>query len=439
MTAPVLAHVARGLLTCTILCAAASTAEAGSWSQRTVAGMTVQIYVPDSAGSYPAGRGLMVGLHGCTQQATALRDRGNWTAAAESYGVVIALPQVPNGGVIAGCWDYYGSNHTRSTRHDGNVLQLVSSLLGDGTLRIDAAQVYVSGLSSGGGEAMVLGCLAPDVFSGVGINAGPTVGTASSEIARVSTTQAAAVAACRRLAGAQSGAFDTQLVSVIYGTQDFVVAQGYGQLNAEVFAELYGARTQSTLDVAQMPGFMPRGMAAAWADGEGERIQRIIVDGMGHAFPSGSGDSFEMSFIAARGVAWPAQMLAQFTLHNRRAQGTANPTDAGVSPRVDAGTPPGRDAGTLPGLDAGTPPRTDAGTVRTDAGTVPGRDASTTSDDDAGNSSNDDAGGSDAGGMTGGKVEGSGCSTHPAGLLDLAVALGLFATLGRWRSRRAAR
>jgi poly(3-hydroxybutyrate) depolymerase len=241
------------------------------------------------------------------------------------------------------------------------------------------------------------------------------------------------------LAGAQSGAFDTQLVSIIYGTQDFVVAQGYGQLNAEVFAELYGARTQSTLDVTQMPGFMPRGMAAAWADGEGERIQRIIVDGMGHAFPSGSGDSFEMSFVAARGVAWPAQMLAQFTLNSRRAQGAVSPMDAGVSPGVDAGTPP-RDAGTPPGRDAGTPPRMDAATPRTDAGTVPGRDAASTSDDDAGSSSSsDDAGGTDAGGMTAGKVEGSGCSTHPVGLLDLAVALGLFAALGRRRSRRAAR
>jgi poly(3-hydroxybutyrate) depolymerase len=333
------------------------------WAQRTIAGTSVLVYTPRAAGSYASGRGLMVGLHGCTQQNTVLRDRGNWEPAADRFGVVVALPQVPNGGVIAGCWDYYGANHTRTTRHDGAVLAIVDALLEDASLGVDPAQVYVSGLSSGGGEAMVLGCLAPDVFAGVGINAGPTVGTQSSEIARVATNQTTASTTCRRLAGAAASSFDTQLASVIAGTQDFVVAQGYATLNAAVFAGLYAATRESPIDVASLPGFMSAGTGTRYADARGARVEVVFQQGMGHAFPAGSGAGAEVGFVASKGVSWPMTMLELFTTQNRRVSG-APTRDGGV---VDAAIPPRSDAGTPPRADAGTPPRADAGVADEDA------------------------------------------------------------------------
>jgi poly(3-hydroxybutyrate) depolymerase len=49
-------------------------------------------------------------------------------------------------------------------------------------LNIDPSQTYNTGLSSGGGQAMVMGCLAPEIFAGMGINAAPTIGTGSHKI-----------------------------------------------------------------------------------------------------------------------------------------------------------------------------------------------------------------------------------------------------------------
>lgn len=414
-----------------------ATAAHADWSQRTLAGMQVQLYTPQSMGSYASGRGLMIGLHGCTQQATALAQHGNWEAAAERRGVVVALPQVPNGGVIAGCWDYYGANHTRTTRHDGPVLNLVTALLGDAGLNIDPDQVYVSGLSSGAGEAMVLGCLAPDVFAGVGVNAGPTIGTSSGEISTVSTDRVTAVRDCKAVAGRSSADFDTQLYSVIAGTSDFLVAQGYAALDAEVMRTIYedgqGAFQSAPIDVPQLIGSMPQGTGTLWSDASGPRVSLIMVQGMGHAFPAGNGTGAEMSFIAQRGPSWPDYLLDLFTLHNRRVSGT---------PRVDAGTPR-VDAGSAP-ADAGFVLR-DGGLVAADAAPPhdagPGADRGMGSDPDAGLASVDGAAADPDGGLGDPDMKGGcGCNSSGSGLSAVAGGAALFlpCLLLRRRARRAA-
>src|SRR5262245_12543363 len=137
-------------------CAAPKTVWAG-WSTETIAEMRVDLYVPS------APKALLIALHGCTQDPDALRDRAHFEAPAEAHDAVVALPAVPNGGVIAGCWDYYGTDHTLDSRHDRYLVALVDALVG--TYAIDANQIYLIGISSGGGETAVMGCLAPDRFA----------------------------------------------------------------------------------------------------------------------------------------------------------------------------------------------------------------------------------------------------------------------------------
>jgi poly(3-hydroxybutyrate) depolymerase len=278
------------------------------------------------------GRPLLIALHGCTQSPDALRDRGNFESAAEAHGAVIALPAVPNGGVLAGCWDYYGANHTLESRHDDDLVALADALAADSELGIDADRIYLAGLSSGGGEAAIMACLAPDRFAGIGINAGPAIGTESFEIGSVATDQASAVALCRALAGPRAAGFETQLTSVIAGSADFLVARGYARLNAEIMAEVYGAETESALDVSALAGTAPRGEGALWSDARGPRVSLIVVEGMGHAFPAGAGDGLETNFVAQKGVAWPEYLLAFFAANNRR---VAAAGDAGVGTNED--------------------------------------------------------------------------------------------------------
>src|SRR4051812_26685920 len=229
---------------------------AGSWSSTTIGNMNVQLYVPDTPPPKSGKRALMVSLHGCLQKNTDFKMLGNWDATADAFGMVVALPLVPNGGKILGCWDYFGSDHTRTSRDDAGLLELAQHLATEASLNIDRSQVYLTGLSSGAGETMVMGCLAPDVFAGIGIVEGPTIGTDSNQINPGSqglpTDRGKAADLCRRLAGSQQDKFSSQLTSVIFGSNDQTVDQRYNGLNAEVMASIYGARKRSTFSVSDL-------------------------------------------------------------------------------------------------------------------------------------------------------------------------------------------
>jgi len=324
---------------------------AGSWSQRSAGGMTVELYRPTTAPALPAGRALMISLHGCVQTAQVLKNAGNWATTADEHGMVVAIPAVPNGGVLLGCWDYYDTNHSRSNpaRHDDNLLALVSSLLADTSLGIDPDQVYVSGLSSGGGQAMVMGCLAPDVFAGVGIAAGPTVGTTSGQIGSVATTLAQARTTCRSFAGSHTAAFGTQVASVVFGSSDATVATGYGTLNAQVMADLYGAGATSSFPLAGLAGTNTAGSGSLWSDADGPRVSLIRNTGLAHAWPAGGGPGG--SYVSTNSVDYPAYLTDFLFENNRRVdRGDPDPDPDVTAPSVRIASPgPGATvSGTVP-------------------------------------------------------------------------------------------
>jgi poly(3-hydroxybutyrate) depolymerase len=193
-------------------------------------------------------------------------------------------------------------------------------LLANPSLNIDPAQVYIAGLSSGGGETMVLGCLAPEIFAGIGINAGPTIGTGVTEIGSVATNLQQAADTCERLAGSQRSAFDSQLTSVIYGSLDFTVAQDYNTLNATVMASLYEVSDKSRFSISELAGHNPTGTGEIWSDNVGPRVSLIESDGLGHAWPAGSGRGGAIEFVAREGVNYPAYVTEFFFENNRRVE-----------------------------------------------------------------------------------------------------------------------
>lgn len=283
--------------------------------------MNVKLYVPATAPALADKRALMINLHGCVQTASTLASAGTWQAVADAYGMVVAAPDAPNGGVLLGCWDYYDASHSRSnpSRHDDNLLQLAQSLLARGDLNLDKDQLYISGLSSGGGETTVMGCLAPDVFAGVGINAGPTVGTTSGQIGSVAVSKSQGVQTCRNFAGSPGAAFQTQVASVIYGRNDTTVAPGYNVLNAGIMAEIYGAGTTGQFSLSGLAGNNTVGSGTLYSDAEGPRVSLIQNTGMGHNWPAGGGPGG--SYVTTNSINYPAYITDFFFENNRRVAG----------------------------------------------------------------------------------------------------------------------
>ncbi len=297
------------------------------WSSQPLGGTTVEVYAPDALSPVGDGRALMVVLHGCSQASTALRDEGNLEPAADSMGVVMAVPAVPNGGVIAGCWDYYGPAHSRNSPHVSSVLGLVDGLLADPALDIDPNQVYVIGLSSGGAESIILGCVAPDVFAGVGVVAGPSLGTGLTDITTVATTADAAANLCTQLAGADASALRSQAALTFSDAADFTVAQGYNAVNAGMFGAVISSGLDSmeasTVDFAGLAGTNPTGTVTEYADDQGVRVAQLdSTSNIGHAWPSGSGMAGGvLSFVNGNGLDMAQYAVEFFAAHNPRAGG----------------------------------------------------------------------------------------------------------------------
>ncbi|QJE00132.1 PHB depolymerase family esterase [Massilia forsythiae] len=295
-----------------------------TWAADTVNGgsLTGYFYWPATKPALNGKRALVLVLHGCAQTAAgdvidSSADKGfNWKTMADQYGAVILAPNATGNVYGNHCWDYASTGHNRSSGHDGVLLELVKRFSGDARYAIDPNQVYVAGLSSGGGETMALGCLAPDIFAGVGINAGPPPGTTTAQISYVPSGFTANTAAerCKAWSGASTAAFATQVASVIWGTGDYTVSQQYGPMDAQAMRLVYGGSFTQGSAIALAGG----GNGIPYSDSRGRlRTVEITVNGMGHAWPAGTGGQ-NTNFVDAAHVNYPAFLMDFWTRNNLR-------------------------------------------------------------------------------------------------------------------------
>lgn len=284
-----------------IITASASQTAYADWSRMKTDSIDAWVYRPASKP-----RSVMLNLHGCTQHASDLKERGNWERSAEDYGMVVVIPEVPNGGVVMGCWDYYGMDHTDHNRHNGPLIELTKKILAD----TEIATANVSGLSSGAGEAMVLGCLRPDLFQGVGLNASPAVGTEMGEISTPRASSEDIAHNCRQLAGKYAAALATQKTSIIHGDQDFIVSLKHSALIEGALIKLYHLKeAPEQLEPSDFQGSFTDGQGRIYKDVSGSsRVSLYANNGLGHAWPAGSGGGFTQKYINPQSVSYPAYL-----------------------------------------------------------------------------------------------------------------------------------
>jgi poly(3-hydroxybutyrate) depolymerase len=272
----------------------------------------------------------------------------------------------------------------------------------------------------------VLGCLAPDLFAGVGVAAGPAVGTSVSQIAQVGTTAMQAAALCQQLAAGNAGDFATQLAVTFTDTTDGTVAQGYAQVSADMFATVYGGGMQTAaFDMASLPGTAPAGMGTEYDDTDGGRIATMISSsGVGHAWPAGNGTAGPpLSFVSGNGLDFAEYLAEFFTANSRRASGE-------WMPGADDGGSEGSasDSGSAGDSGDGGEAASDAGS--SDGGTDGGADAG--DGGEVGNASD----GLEGGGTTTGHIEPSGCQCTSDPRRDASgVLLGIVVLALRRRTR----
>ncbi|MFL0798157.1 MAG: PHB depolymerase family esterase [Cellvibrionaceae bacterium] len=305
-----------------------SVAEAG-WQSETVIGgkLNTILYVPTTAPALAGKRALMVSLHGCAQGNDDYQSGANWQATADAYGMVVALPDASKEGTYGSlrCWNFHvGMNMSRTSSDAKYLLDMVDELLDDTSLNIDPDQVYITGLSSGGGMTASMGCLAPEVFAGVGVNAGPGPGSDGQSNTNPNISIPQGVINCETLsnknnANSQSHLY-TQVHNTICGSTDGTVVPEWCDRLSDIMAATYDEDTPvSDCSGGSNPTSIPgNGTVNTFCDAGGPRSSNIIVQGMGHAWPAGQGSSGSSNYIDHSHVNYPEYVTAFFFDNNRR-------------------------------------------------------------------------------------------------------------------------
>lgn len=131
-------------------------------------------FVPDGL---PAGRPLVVALHGCTQSAAGYDSATGWARWAGEWGFALLLPEQKVLNNPSSCFNWFQpGDASRGSGEAESIRQMVDRMKADHGS--DTARVYVTGLSAGGAMTSVMAAAYPDVFRGAAVVAGIPYGCA---------------------------------------------------------------------------------------------------------------------------------------------------------------------------------------------------------------------------------------------------------------------
>ncbi|MGQ0840215.1 extracellular catalytic domain type 1 short-chain-length polyhydroxyalkanoate depolymerase [Actinokineospora sp.] len=123
-------------------------------------------YVPDGL---PAGRPLVVAMHGCTQNASGYGTNTGWTRLADTHRFAVVLPQQRSANNANSCFNWFEAGDiARGSGEALSIKQMVDRMKSD----FGSTTAYATGLSAGGAMTSVMLATYPDVFAGGGIVAG---------------------------------------------------------------------------------------------------------------------------------------------------------------------------------------------------------------------------------------------------------------------------
>jgi poly(hydroxyalkanoate) depolymerase family esterase len=133
------------------------------------------LYLPRrfAAISRPA---LVIWIHGCRQDPEAFAAGTRIARFADERGFVVLLPRQSPMANSEGCWNWFD----RRTAAGAGEAAIVAAQAGEVIEKfgIDAARVYVAGLSSGGTLAATLALRSPELFAAVAIHSAVACGAA---------------------------------------------------------------------------------------------------------------------------------------------------------------------------------------------------------------------------------------------------------------------
>lgn len=235
-----------------------------------------RLYVPASLDSGDTARGLVLMLHGCTQDPDDFASGTGMNAQAEHHRLIVVYPHQTQTHNSMRCWNWFRPSDQAADAGEPAILAGLAGEVAD-EFGIGRDRVFAAGLSAGGAMAAILGTTHPKTFSAVGVHSGLPHGAAQDVLSAFAAMRGDGIATAAPRSPART--------IVFHGTADTTVHPANGDaLFAAAGVETRTAlRTEGrsaggrafTCDRADLPGAPAR--AELWR-----------IDGAGHAWSGGS-------------------------------------------------------------------------------------------------------------------------------------------------------
>ena len=301
-------------------------------------GLAMYEYVP---AGLPAGRPIVVVLHGCTQTAAAMESAG-WNQLADQYKFTVVYPEQQTANNPVRCFNWAGeygdtANLVRGQGENASIMQMVDKSLTahDG----DASKVFVVGFSAGAGFTSVMIATYPERFAGAAIMSGLPYRCATS-VAGAYSCQSPGVTKTPSqwgdlVRGSHAGPYPR--LQIWHGSTDTTVVPANETELVKQWTNVHGI--DDTADETETIGSATR---TAYKSASGMvLVEAYKVTGMGHANaigadPSGACTATAASYFEDRGICSTRRAAAFFGLLGGTGPGpggdTAAPTIAIQTP-----------------------------------------------------------------------------------------------------------
>ncbi len=263
-----------------------------------------RLYVPHR--QHAGKRGLLIMLHGGTQNGEDFAAGTRMNTLAEEHGLLVAYPNQTKAANVSLCWNWFHPEHqTRGAGEPAIIAGITSDIIAE--FDVDPDRVFVAGLSAGGAMAAVMGATYPEVYAAIGIHSGLPHGSAAdvaSAFAAMRGDLGPLARRERRFTGLPNNATRVRTI-VFHGDTDRIVhpANATKIVDAQARAGDSAERTRGRSAGRDYTHAVTR-------DEKGSAvIEQWLIHGSGHAWSGGSPDG---SYTDPRGPDASREMLRFF-------------------------------------------------------------------------------------------------------------------------------
>ena len=253
-----------------------------------------------------AGAPLVVVLHGCGQTASGYGLGAGWCQLADQLGFAVLAPEQKAVNNPNTCFDWFNPEDiTRGQGEAASITAMIGTLVE--THRLDAARIFITGLSAGGAMTAVMLANYPELFAGGAIIAGLPFGAAQNVRDALESMRSAPLRTPAQWGEAVRAASDHKgpwpKISIWHGALDTTVNINNAQASLAQWADLHGlslgGAKQEMVDGA---------LRLRWAD----RLEVYTIPALGHGTPIASRDLGQPApFILEAGIS-STRRIAEF-------------------------------------------------------------------------------------------------------------------------------